>query len=387
MSEEEASIRAEDPSPLPAGRIDHPEGDSGLESGRVLAGGWALSDSGPPSEVLILINGRRTVTVPVGGPSPAATECHPGVPGSDRAGWSTWLDLPEAPMGVDIALLARVDPANPGAMVTLDERHFPPPAIEAGGSSAVFTIVQNEATFLPVWLDHYSRSFAPNDIYVLDHGSTDGGTEGLEGRCNLLRVAHDATFDHTWLRAVVQDFQSFLLRSYDQVLFAEADELVVADPATYDGLGDYLRRCDRISVACTGYEVAERRGEAPIDFDRPLLAQRSHWRRSGLYSKRLLSRIPLRWNVGFHDEYNAPPDPPDPELLLLHLHRVDYQLCLDRHRASTARRWSEEDLRWNLGWQQRVVDPEEFDAWFYSEDYDRTKDTVEPIPERFRDLF
>ena len=41
---------------------------------------------------------------------------------------------------------------------------------------AVITIVHNEPVFLPIWLAYYSRFFAPDEIYVFDHESTDGST-------------------------------------------------------------------------------------------------------------------------------------------------------------------------------------------------------------------
>ena len=50
------------------------------------------------------------------------------------------------------------------------------PGMGAEKRRAVLTIVQNEAVFLPIWLRYYSRFFAPDDIYVLDHESTDGST-------------------------------------------------------------------------------------------------------------------------------------------------------------------------------------------------------------------
>ena len=35
--------------------------------------------------------------------------------------------------------------------------------------AAVFTIVREEAVFLPIWLRYYTAHFAPEDIYVLHH--------------------------------------------------------------------------------------------------------------------------------------------------------------------------------------------------------------------------
>src|SRR5580704_6832116 len=96
---------------------------------------------------------------------------------------------------------------------------------------AAFTIVQNEPVFLPVWLQYYGRYFDRTDLYVLDHDSDDGSTAGVGERSNLLRVHRDKSFDHAWLAGTVAAFQAFLLRSYERVLFAETDEIVVADPS------------------------------------------------------------------------------------------------------------------------------------------------------------
>jgi hypothetical protein len=74
----------------------------------------------------------------------------------------------------------------------------------------------------------------------------------------------------------------------------------------------------------------------------------------------------LRWSEGFHEEYNAPDDPADPSLLLVHLHRVDYDSCLQRHRETASRDWSTEDVVRGDGGQNRIAAPEEFERWFRS---------------------
>ena len=71
-------------------------------------------------------------------------------------------------------------------------------------SRAVFTMVYNEPVFLPIWLRYYSRFFAPDDIYVFDHQSTDGSTSG--GGFVRIPVTHD-TVDHTWMVGTLQAHQ------------------------------------------------------------------------------------------------------------------------------------------------------------------------------------
>ena len=61
-------------------------------------------------------------------------------------------------------------------------------------------------------LRYYSRFFAPEDIYVLDHGTTDGSTE-LGGFVRI-PVEHE-TVDNAWMVETVQSEQRRLLERYD----------------------------------------------------------------------------------------------------------------------------------------------------------------------------
>jgi hypothetical protein len=246
----------------------------------------------------------------------------------------------------------------------------------------VFTIAQNEPAFLPLWLRYYGGQFEASDIYVLDHASTDGSTDGIGDRCQVVPIHRENSFDHHWLKSIVERFQSFLLCSYRSVLFAEVDEFVVPDPTRYESLGGYIDGMEGSAACCTGYNVVQYPDEAELRFDRPVLSQRRNWHPSKLYSKRLLGRIPLSWGVGFHKEYNASDALPDPELYLIHLQRVDYGLCLDRHRSAASRNWNEADLQKGYGWQTRIVDSNEFRDWFFhGSDLDGPR---QPIPEHVK---
>jgi hypothetical protein len=95
-----------------------------------------------------------------------------------------------------------------------------------------------------------------------------------------------------------------------------------------------------------------------------MLSQRHYWHASLRYSKRLLSKVPLSWSLGFHEEHSAPDDPPDPSLILIHLHQIDYDFCLAHHRDTASRVWSEAEVASGNGYQNRIVDPKAFEAWF-----------------------
>ena len=134
---------------------------------------------------------------------------------------------------------------------------------------AAFTIAQNEPVMLPVWLDYYSRHFDADDPYVLGHDSTDGSTEGLAGRCRVVPVHRAGSFDHRWLRTTVESFQRFLLQSYETVLFAEVDELVVADPQHYADLGAYIDALERPAARCSGFNIVEQPDAPALRFGQP----------------------------------------------------------------------------------------------------------------------
>lgn len=252
--------------------------------------------------------------------------------------------------------------------------------------NAVFTIVQNESVFLPLWARYYAQHFNPEDIYILNHQSTDGSVLSAKSKnpgIRILPVYNELSFSHEWLRDTVSSFQRFLLQSYDQVLFAEADEIVAAAPGVHpEGLKQYMARNPKMICRCTGFEIVQTEGELGINWEQPLIAQRSTMIRCPTYSKPILSKVPLDWEMGFHDLRNTSLKP-DPSLLLLHLHRIDYQYTLERHLSAVRRKWSPQDTEQGRGWQNRVVDPAEFDRWYK---FTRPGESIEHIPDAWKEI-
>jgi hypothetical protein len=248
----------------------------------------------------------------------------------------------------------------------------------------VFTIVQNEPVFLPIWERYYRRYFDPDDLFVLDHDSQDATTLAVARRSHRVPIHRHASFDHEWLRGVVHEFQQFLLRSYELVLFVEVDEIVATDPAHVPGgLREYVETfpADVDVRRCNGWNVVQHPDEPAIDWSRPILGQRAYGVPSPFYCKPLLSRIALDWAIGFHSAANVSADPEtiDPRLLLLHLHRADFAYCRERHQANAARTWSAADLATGVGRHNRIVDEDALRAWFYPID-------IMPLPERWREI-
>lgn len=371
---------------LPCGGIDEPIGDELLSPACCRVAGWALDAAAPLRAVLITLDDQVIATASPGFARPEIAGRFPGVPHAATCGWQVVLDLRPYPQGhaaLGITALTAAGDAVPLATVEIGLRREPGAGCRP---RCVFTIVQNEARYLPVWLSYYGRHFHPEDIFVLDHNTTDGSTTGLEGRCNVVQVHHGMSYDSYWIKSTVERFQSFLLQSYQTVLFAEVDEIVMAGPSRYDGLADYIQRMPGAIARCRGFEVVQDRAEPALRFDQPLLKQRAYWHPSPSYSKPLLSRVPLTWYAGFHDTWHPPGPAPDPDLVLVHLHRVDFEYCRARHEAVARRPWNEADVARGHGRQSRIFEAEEFEKWFY-EDADYANAPRERIPDVFRKVF
>lgn len=247
---------------------------------------------------------------------------------------------------------------------------------------AVVTIAHNEKVFLPIWWRYYSQFFPAEDIYILDHESTDGSTSGP----GFVRVpVFCPVVDWGWHRDMLQTQQHRLIEQYDVVLCTDADELVSPHPRT-GNLGDYIERFTDDFVNCRGYEVLHMKSsEGPLDFSRPIFEQRFHWYFNPAYSKPLLARVPMHWHGGLHSRVDGKTRD-DPNLYLVHLHRMDYDTCIARHRQRISRAWNQRDIDEGWGYQNRITDPEEFVRWFYQDSCSGVPIRIESIPEFWRGL-
>jgi hypothetical protein len=264
---------------------------------------------------------------------------------------------------------------------TRRERRAPP---ETRQRSALQVMARDEAIFLPIFLRYYSQFFAPEDIYLLDHGSTDGSTDG-EGFVRI-PVERD-TVDNAWRVEQMQSHQRTLLESYDVVLSVDTDEIVAPDPA-WGTLGEYLSGFQEEWVNCLGYEVLHLPDrEPPLDQSRPVLDQRDYWFAADGYDKPALATAPTPWGIGFHGREDGQLNL-DPDLHLIHLHRIDYEICQERHRVSSERTWSERDLAGGWGRHNRIADDEEFEEWYFGGScfWDGRGIVVERIPDRWKGL-
>lgn len=249
-------------------------------------------------------------------------------------------------------------------------------------SRAVVTMAHNEKVFLPIWWRYYSQFFHPEDIYILDHETSDGSTSGP----GFVRVPLSyPVVDWGWHRDMLQAQQHHLIEHYNVVLCTDVDEFVSPDPRT-GNLRDYIDEFSGDFVNCRGYELLHLKDSEPaIDLSRPILEQRSYWYFNPAYSKPLLARVPMQWHGGLHSRVDGQCRD-DLNLYLIHLHRMDYDVCAERHRQRVSRPWNQRD--WDEGWgyQNRITEPEAFDRWFYNDSCSGVPIVIEKIPEFWRGL-
>lgn len=222
-------------------------------------------------------------------------------------------------------------------------------------------MVKDEGYFLPKWLEYYKQFFKPEDIYILDHQSSDGSTDNLD--VNVIKVTNDVAVDHTWIVNTIQEQQRKLLENYRCVLFAESDEIVYSP---YQPLNEYISKFLEGSdeyVTCIGHEMMQNlEKESPLKDSDPIMPNRNYWFRHPLYDKTLLSKIPLNWAWGFHSQ-----DKPNVHrgLFLLHLHRHDFEMMLKRHEMRVAK-WKIKDDG-NSSYQFKISQRDELLKYFFEQ--------------------
>jgi hypothetical protein len=268
----------------------------------------------------------------------------------------------------------------------------------------VFTIIQHEPDFFPIWHRYYSRHFSQDEIVVLHHHLPKPKSESQAIRKDawdsffsnhhkqygykVVDIYNDLSFNHEWLKETVQEHQRKLLETSRWVLFTEVDEIVATHPRIGIDIKNYaeLKFKNRNICVTDGYEVVQNlQFEPVIDLNKPLLVQRKEWYWSKQYSKPLLTMIPLNYCWGFHtcSQQVTSYHHRDRDLLLIHLHKLDWDLCLRRNLANSDRDWCDG----TFGFQNRLVAETRLrDWWKLNIDQRTSVATMTPIPEDVKSI-
>lgn len=223
------------------------------------------------------------------------------------------------------------------------------------GRIAVFTIVYNEHTLLPLWISYYARQFGAENLYVIDHGST-RPYENLPPGVTVIRLPRDE-FDNWLIARTVALFQRVLLETYDSVLYADSDEFVCVAPDALAGqsMAQFLLAIPQPIAITRGYNLHhDVRTEIAYDPARPVLSQRRIMKRATSMDKPLVSRVPLSWIPGFHRAYEG--GVKIPGLFMLHLRWFDLDTALVKGGHYRSSKWHPHDVAYGLASNQRDSD-------------------------------
>ncbi len=220
---------------------------------------------------------------------------------------------------------------------------------------AVITMAYNESYFLPLWLRHYGRSFPDSQLYVIDDGSDDGSTDGL-GRVNVIRLPRKP-FDDVRRAKLVSEIASSLLAWYDTVIYTDCDELLVPDPEVAPDLQSFCDGVEEEVVTAIGLNLEQMEEEpSPPAAALPLLQARRYARFVHAMCKPVMTRVPIRWDPGFHGS-----DQPMrfAGLFLFHLRHHDLRVALRRLAKTRSMEWASKEhdhyQRWEDAQYQGMV--------------------------------
>jgi Glycosyl transferase family 2 len=195
------------------------------------------------------------------------------------------------------------------------------------------TFAYNESFFLPRWVNYYASQLGAENLFVLDHGSTDLSTLGL-GPVNIIRVPR-TIYDEVKRVTFASHMHSALLQYYDSGFVMDADEFIVADPIRYKNLNEFASQTPATALACVGLELCHIPGkEATYQPHLPILFQREHVLFDSWICKRSFASQPIRFGGGFHTS-----DQPvifDEDLFLIHLKNFDYQYRMVRQQITAS---------------------------------------------------
>jgi hypothetical protein len=218
---------------------------------------------------------------------------------------------------------------------------------------AIMTMVYNEAVNLPIWYKYYSKVVSPENLIILDHGSTDGSVDGCLGASTIHLPRKE--WDNRKRATLINSLTKGLFGFYDAVVFCDADELLVPDLEKYEDLRDWIERNQGSTKAAIGLNVFhDYHTEEPLNLRKPILEQRKYaYFRSSL-SKPLILFEPADWGLGCHHisrDHGFADD-----LFLIHLRFMDKDQSLSRLSLTRSMEWSTEEYKLNPNHYQRVDD-------------------------------
>lgn len=195
------------------------------------------------------------------------------------------------------------------------------------------TMARNDAFFLKHWIEYYGSQLGKENLYIF----LDGTDQPIPENAGAATVTHCERIPGQVVSAekrrltYLSNTAAELLKKYDLVIGADADEFLIVDPQCNETLLSYLSKLDiKTSVSGLGLDVGQKMGEEEvINGDLPFLSQRRYAVLSPRYTKPVVLAKPVLWGSGFHrvkgHNYKI-----DKNLYLFHFGVFDMKMVQDR---------------------------------------------------------
>jgi hypothetical protein len=196
---------------------------------------------------------------------------------------------------------------------------------------AAITMARNDEWFLNRWIAYYGKMLGEENLFVYLDGEDQKRPSGA-GAANVVAAPKQGIevvdAENRRLK-FLSDRAAELLKTYDVVIGADADEFIVLDPRAGKSLPEYLsRKKIRTSLSPLGLDFAQHlTKEKPFDDGKPFLVQRRHALIHSRFTKASIITKPVRWGRGFHRirgrDFHI-----DPNLYLLHFGNYDHSAVI-----------------------------------------------------------
>ena len=198
------------------------------------------------------------------------------------------------------------------------------------------TFAKNEDFFLPRWVRYYGTQLGYENLFVIDHDSTDLSTSNL-GAANVIRMPPSEFSDSKRAKFASKMHEALISYFYDGGFVTDTDEFIVANPDKFSNLTQFIEQINPPSLTPIGMELLHvPSAEGDLQTHLPILSQRRHVFFNRAICKHSYASIPTTFGGGFHSSTNKPALTED--LALIHLKNFDYKWRLARQLVT--RSWS-----------------------------------------------
>lgn len=214
---------------------------------------------------------------------------------------------------------------------------------------AVVTDAVSSGSYFPAWYAYYGNLFGAGNIHIFTYQSAREAFDGFS--LGSIHALSD-NYNDDLRKDTIADFATELLRDNDAVLRVDVDEFLVPDPSKYSDLKECLTAWSGDHLTAFGFDVFQAPTEPVLDLRRPILAQRRFAYALTALNKTCVTRVPVKWNRGFH--YCSLP-PHFGEVFLLHTKRADIALQAEWNQQMRAKAANDEFVKNYYGWDLNVI--------------------------------